>query len=41
MIFKWRIFRAVHTIYKEEKKGIQSMVDLVSVKASQELLEHL
>ena len=38
---KWKIFSSAHKIYKEEQNGIQSMVDLISVKARQGLLVHL
>ena len=41
IISDWKVFRAAHTIYKEEQKGTQSMVELISIKARQGLLVHL
>ena len=38
---KWKIFRTESLIYKEVNSGIQSMVDLISVKARQGLVIHL
>ena len=41
ILSKWKIFRALFMIYKKEHKGIQPMVDLISIKARQGLATHL
>ena len=41
IVSSWKIFRTDYLIYKEENNGIQSMVNLISVKTRQGLAINL
>ena len=41
IVCSWKLFRGAYKIYKEKQKGIQSMVNLITVKVGQRLLIYL